>query len=129
MNSKCSICGADAVPDKDKCRDHAAKWQRRFFYPCRYCGGHVKSYKARRCGRPECIAQAGRDAAKMRFGETRKAKEQRRYIHRGFIGTATAWARKLRISASLMSYHLSRGHSMADIVTRFTDRKGKNNAR
>lgn len=124
---KCSICSAVASAG-DKCPEHAAKWQRRFFYPCRYCGGHVKSYKAKRCRRPACISKAMQEAAALRFGPKKIVKPHRFYTHAGITATATGWARTLGKAPALITYHLSHGKSIADIVARFT-KKGKKHAR
>lgn len=141
MNSKpCSICGA-ASSIGDKCAEHAAKWQRRFFYPCKYCGGHVKSYKAKRCRRPACISQAMKEAAAIRFPAIKVRKAQTQYAHGEFSTTLTGWARALGVAPALISYHLSRGKSISEIIKRFeprtlamvvskfTKKGGKKNAR
>lgn len=126
MNSKpCSICGA-ASSIGDKCAEHAAKWQRRFFYPCNYCGGHVKSYKAKRCRRPACISKAMKEVAARRFPNRKAVTPQRRHTHAGITSTACGWARRLGRSPALITYHLSRGKSISEIIARFTKKGGKN---
>lgn len=137
---KCSICGG-AASAGDKCAEHAAKWQRRFFYPCRYCGGHVKSYKAKRCRLPACISRAMAEAAAVRFPAAKHRKPHREYAHGEFSATLTGWARAIGVAPSLISYHLKRGKTISEIIKRFeprtlarikanfTKKKGKKNAR
>jgi hypothetical protein len=127
MNYSCAICGAGS--DSTRCPEHRAKWQRRFFYPCKYCGGHVKSYKAKRCRKPECFRKAMQEAAARRFQVKPRPKAQKVYTEvlngRTFVATATAWARLLGKPQNLISYHLSRGKSIAEIIARFTKQGGK----
>ncbi len=118
MNSKpCVICRA--LSDEDRCPEHRAKWQRRFFYPCKYCGGHVKSYKSRRCQRTACFSRAMREASSKRITRVTPRKKQVRYDYQGIPLTACGWAKLLGKSPALIAYHLKCGRSIAEIITRF----------
>jgi|GEM_PF-4890320 len=124
MNSKpCIICRA--LSDEDRCPQHRAKWQRRYFYPCKYCGGHVKSYKSRRCKGTACFSRAMREAAARREISSKRTtrvtlrKKQVRYDHGGLPLTSCGWAKRLGKSPALIAYHLKCGRSIAEIITRF----------
>lgn len=120
MNYKCLVCFVET--DAERCPEHRAKWQRRFFYPCKYCGLHVKSYKAKRCNRPACFSRAMREAAGKRFPNMRERKAHREYAHGEFTHTATGWARAIGVHPSVVTYHLRRGKSITEIIKRFEAR-------
>lgn len=47
-------------------------------------------------------------------------------MHEGIIATATGWARRLGRSPALITYHLSHGKTIAEIISELTTKGGKN---